>query len=139
MFIGPRGQTCCVPGFATTRWPTCSARGRRWLRSARRSERHACRRSNRLKIADAGLGRRRQPGECYTYRSYGAAVRRACTRAGVRPWHPHQIRHTRGTEVRKQYKLEGAQVALGHSHAKITETYAERDHDLALKIAQETG
>jgi len=74
---------------------------------------------------------KRKPGKKYTAQSYGRAVLRACRRAGVPHWHPHQLRHTRGTEVRKVYNLEGAQVALGHSHAKITEVYAERDHALA--------
>ncbi len=54
-------------------------------------------------------------------------------------WHPHQLRHTRGTEVRKKYGVEAAQVSLGHARADVTEIYAERNLDLAVQIAAETG
>ena len=30
-------------------------------------------------------------------------------------WHPLQIRHSRGTEVRRRYGLDAAQAALGHA------------------------
>jgi integrase len=54
-------------------------------------------------------------------------------------WHPHQLRHSRGTEVRKRYGVEAAQVALGHARMEVTEIYAERNQQLAEQIAQETG
>lgn len=54
-------------------------------------------------------------------------------------WHPNQLRHTHGTKVRKQFGLEAAQVALGHSKADITELYAQRNLDLALKVAASLG
>jgi integrase len=54
-------------------------------------------------------------------------------------WHPHQLRHTHATEVRRRYGLEAAQVALGHSTAKVTEVYAERDLTLAVRVASEVG
>jgi len=44
---------------------------------------------------------------------------------------------TMATEVRKQYGVEGAQLALGHSKANITEVYAERDLEFAKRIAQD--
>jgi integrase len=54
-------------------------------------------------------------------------------------WHPHMLRHTHATEVRRRYGLEAAQVALGHAQANITEVYAERDLGLAVKVAAEIG
>jgi len=81
----------------------------------------------------------RKPNEKYTVTAYGHAIRRACGRAGIPVWKPNQVRHTRGTEVRKVYKLEGAQVALGHSRADVTQVYAERNHELARQIAAEMG
>lgn len=54
-------------------------------------------------------------------------------------WTPHQLRHTVGKRVRQKYGLEGAQVYLGHRHAKTTEIYADRDLALALRIAGEIG
>ena len=66
-------------------------------------------------------------------------------RAGVRAWrerhnfHPNQIRHTHGTAVRHQFGLEAAQVALGHARADVTQVYAERNLDLAVKVAAAVG
>lgn len=54
-------------------------------------------------------------------------------------WHPNQLRHTHGTKVRKQFGLEAAQVALGHSKADITELYAQRNLELALRGAAKIG
>jgi integrase len=54
-------------------------------------------------------------------------------------WHPHQLRHTHATEVRRRYGLEAAQTVLGHSQANVTEIYAERDLALAVKVAGEMG
>ncbi|MBW3598553.1 MAG: site-specific integrase [Planctomycetes bacterium] len=54
-------------------------------------------------------------------------------------WSPNRLRHTAGTLVRKQFGLEAAQVALGHSKADVTQVYAARDHDLAARVAREVG
>jgi hypothetical protein len=54
-------------------------------------------------------------------------------------WHPNQLRHTRATDVRRQYGLEAAQVVLGHSKADVTQVYAERNLSLAERIAAEIG
>lgn len=59
--------------------------------------------------------------------------------AKIPAWYPLQIRHTRATEVRRQYGLDGAQSALGHKNADITQIYAEKNHELAKRIAKETG
>ena len=44
----------------------------------------------------------------------------ACKAAALPHWHPHQLRHTHATEVRRRFGLEAAQVALGHSQAQVT-------------------
>ena len=54
-------------------------------------------------------------------------------------WHPHQLRHSCGTEVRKRYGIEAAQVMLGHTTANVTEIYAERNLKLAVDVATEIG
>lgn len=54
-------------------------------------------------------------------------------------WHPHQLRHNRATAVRSQYGIEAAQVYLGHARADVTQVYAERDLELAKRVARETG
>jgi len=44
---------------------------------------------------------RKQPGESYSANAYGCAVAKACVKAKVPHFHPHQIRHTHATEVRR--------------------------------------
>jgi integrase len=112
---------------------------------------------------------KRKPGEKYRTASYGAAIRKACERAFDMPrelrnvatkipeaereqlqaqarawreqhtWHPHQLRHTAATEIRRTFGLEAAQVALGHAAADVTQIYAERDLELARKVAAKLG
>jgi integrase len=54
-------------------------------------------------------------------------------------WHPNQLRHTAGTELRKQYGLEAAQVILGHKTLTVTQVYAEKNVEAARKIMAEVG
>ena len=100
---------------------------------------------------------KRQPGERYTSDTYRRAIERGCALAFPPPeeiknepdavkawrkahhWHPHQLRHTRGTQVRREFGLEAAQVHLGHSKADVTQIYAERDLELARAIALKIG
>jgi len=79
------------------------------------------------------------PGLKYTRHSYRVAIQRACRRAGITVWSPRQLRHTRATMIRKAYGLEAAKAVLGHSDTKITEIYAERDLELAMRIMREIG
>jgi integrase len=57
----------------------------------------------------------------------------------TRRWHPNQLRHSFATRVRKEHGLEAAQVLLGHSKADTTQIYAERDFELAGRVASEIG
>jgi integrase len=79
------------------------------------------------------------PGDQYTAASYGKAIRKACKRAGIEPWGTHQLRHAAATRFRQSYGLDATQAALGHSHAKVTEIYADLDLSKARKIADEIG
>jgi hypothetical protein len=54
-------------------------------------------------------------------------------------WHPNRLRHLHGTKVRKEFGLEAAGAALGHSKMSATEVYAERDAQLALNVAAKLG
>jgi len=112
---------------------------------------------------------KRKAGERYDTASYGAAIREACEKAFGMPkdlrnvstklppeerqrlktearawreqhcWHPHQLRHTAATEIRRNFGLEAAQVALGHAAADVTQIYAERDLELARQVAAKLG
>ncbi len=82
--------------------------------------------------------------DSYTKDSYARAIRRGVDKANkairrmprnsqienpalLAYWAPNRLRHTRATEVRKQFGLEAAQVILGHAKADVTQVYAERD------------
>jgi integrase len=80
----------------------------------------------------------------YDTHSYQKAIEYGFARAekaGVEipHWSPNQLRHNRGTEVRKVYGVEAAQVILGHARADVTQIYAEKNQELAMRIAKETG
>lgn len=75
----------------------------------------------------------------YTNESYGRAISRACKRAGVPHWHPHQLRHLAGTEVRDKLGLDAAQAFLGHATARTSEIYAKLKDDLRRKASEELG
>lgn len=93
---------------------------------------------------ERGFKPRREVADHYTTHAYRTAIGYAIKRTAIdgKPcphWTPNQLRHTRGTEVRQQYGLEGAQVTLGHAKADVTQIYAERDRELARLIASEIG
>jgi integrase len=111
--------------------------------AARRARDHE-KRVTPLKRGNApGTNRKQEPkvrpGARYSTGSYRRAVQRACDAAGVERWTPHQLRHSRATELRKSYGIEAARIALGHTNAGVTEIYAEADLETARKIASEVG
>jgi integrase len=54
-------------------------------------------------------------------------------------WHPHQLRHTKATEIRRLYGTEAAQSVLGHAKLNTTEIYAEKSREMAQQIMREIG
>jgi integrase len=138
--IGPRAQATLAPFLAAIGPEDCVFSPKRMWEDKRRRMRAA----RRTPICRAQTNRRkakpkRVPKDGYNTRSYQNAVRRACEKAGIVPWHPNQIRHSLATKARKQFGLEAAQVLLGHSRADITQVYAERDEALAFRLATEIG
>ena len=82
---------------------------------------------------------KRAPRDHYDHRTYSRAIARACRKAGVPHWHPHQLKHVCGTEVKKAYGLEAARAFMGHTKLSTAEIYAEKDMELVEKIALEMG
>ncbi len=97
---------------------------------------------------------RRAAGDHYTPRTYAQAIERACDKAdrwarggriigdderAVGHWHPHQLRHNRGTIVRRSHGLDGVQAALGQKTAAVAAMYAEIEAEKADQIAAELG
>jgi integrase len=54
-------------------------------------------------------------------------------------WHPHQLRHNAATGLRKEFGLEAARIILGHHSAAVTEIYAEKDEQEAIKAIMRVG
>jgi integrase len=82
---------------------------------------------------------RRKPRECYDVRAIAHSVRRACIKHELECWHPHQLRHTVASEIRKQFGLDAARAALGHHGAAITSHYAELDAGKVVQVAAKLG
>jgi len=159
--LGPKCMEIIKPFLTlnTTAYLFCPAKALEGMRAE-------IRRKRRTKVQPSQQNRRSKgpqwtPGERFRTGAYAYCIRRACVRAdrearskavlqGMDPkeaearvfvphWHPHQLRHTHATEVRRRYGLEAAQVALGHSQANVTQIYAERDLSLAVRVASEIG
>src|SRR5262249_30174925 len=93
--------------------------------------------------------RRRPIQDRYDVHSYRRAIKYAIRKANrqrskqglpeVPDWHPHQLRHTCGTMIRRQYGLDAARAILGHSTPIVTEIYAALDEEKALEIMARIG
>lgn len=82
---------------------------------------------------------KRVPRERYDRHSYARSIARACKLAGVPHWHPHQLKHVCGTDVRKKFGLEASRAYMGHTKLSTAEIYAEMDLELVQQIALEIG
>lgn len=116
--------------------------------------RNALRRANRKTPLTLSQARRKPKAnprspkhERYDVDSYRRAIEYAIRKANkhrgpddpIPRCCPLQLRHSRATEVRKLFGIEGAQVSLGHATADVTQVYAERNESLAREIALRTG
>jgi integrase len=54
-------------------------------------------------------------------------------------WHPHQLRHSAATALRKEYGIEVAKIILGHATLSAAQVYAERDLEKAREIVARIG
>lgn len=157
VFIGPRTQAALRPflrrDLAAFLFSPIESE------AERQAAMHAARKTPMSCGNTPGSHRKRQPKrrprERYDTHSYGRAIRRACDRAFPAPegtkaealkewrrehrWAPNRLRHTYGTEVRREHGLEAAQVLLGHAMANVIQGYAERDVAKAVRVAAKIG
>lgn len=91
------------------------------------------------KRAERAAKRPRKFAPTYTKDTYARAVARACEVAQVQHWHPHQLRHTAGTNYRTDGDFEAAKIVLGHKTDSMTQRYAERDTRKAEAIVAKIG
>lgn len=156
IFLGPKCQDLLLPllkldGEAFIFSPAESERQRREQMHAERVTPLSC---GNVPGSNRKRGRSRKPGAFYTVRAYRRAVCRASDAADawekggrivgdderlVPAWHPHQIRHSFATKVRKQHGLEASQILLGHSTLAATQFYAEKDAEMGKQIMRLIG
>jgi len=146
IFVGPKAQEVLRPYLLRPADAFCFSPAES---EAKRKAEMRARRKTPVQPSQVDRRKRRPkrtPQGHYSRYSYAKAVHRAVDRAnkdrGEDPlphWHPNQLRHSAGTEIRKLFGLEAAQVALGHSRADVTQVYAERDMKLAAEIARKIG
>jgi integrase len=160
--LGPRAQAVLRPWLkpdleAYLFAPRDSEAARNMARREARTSPLTPSARTRRRRADRRM-RARPPQECYTAASLRRAIARGVEKANealrrkaaaegrevkesevIPTWHPHQLRHNFGTEIRKRYGLEVARVMLGHHSLGVAEVYAERDLAVAARVAAEVG
>lgn len=71
--------------------------------------------------------------------TYAGIVRRACDRAGVPRFVPHELRHTAGTRILESHGFEAARAMLGQSHPNMTLHYTSEMTAKAVDTAAALG
>lgn len=140
VYLGKRAQEILTP------WLLRAAESYCFSPAEAEEERNASRRQNRKSPMTPSQARRkkkerpqRAKRERYDRDSYRRAIEYGIAKAGVMHWHPHQLRHSCATRIRKEFGLDAAQVILGHKSAAITEVYAGLDRAKAATIMAQIG
>ncbi len=145
--IGPKGQAIIRRHLTTNTQD--------YLFSPRKlmEERAATMRANRKSRVQPSQQTRKtkkpkkKPGERYAVTSYAQAIRKAIERHNrdkpetehIPHWHPHQLRHLRALELKREVGLDAARAVLGHRSPVITEHYATLDVARAAEVMQRLG
>jgi integrase len=145
--IGPRGQEI-VKRHLTASLEDCLFSPRK-LMDERAATLRACRKS---KVQPSQKSRKKRrpaklPGNIYTTLSYGRAIAEAIKRHNrkapaseqIPHWHPHQLRHTRALELKREAGLDVARAVLGHRSPVITEHYATLDIAKGAEVMAKIG
>jgi integrase len=145
--------------------PTAQAIVRPWLRTefaaylfspaeamAERRAEMRQRRKTRVQPSQRNRAKSRpekQPGDAYTTESYRRAIAYGIKRANaerakreepeIPSWHPHRLRHSAATRLRKEFDLDTVRVILGHSSLAVAELYAEVDQTKAAAAMERVG
>jgi integrase len=92
---------------------------------------------------------KRVPGDRFDSHSVGHAIRRGVERlnaerakqrlAPIEGWHVHQLRHSKGTDVRRAMGVEASAAVLGHATLSAAQIYAEKNQELARAAAAKLG
>ncbi len=142
IYLGPRAQLILAPYLLRDPneklfRPSDTVRQRRERDHANRTTPLSC--GNQPVTHRKRRKSQRAAGKSYDTCSYGRAISRAAKKAGVEHWSPNQLRHTRATQIRKEFGLDAAASTLGHSDVSVTQVYAEQDRDRAIEVAKKIG
>jgi integrase len=140
LFLGPRAQAILTPYIdnrPADAYCFCPAEAE----AERKAE---LRKKRKSKVQPSQLDRRKpdptiHPGEAYTTDSYRRAIHRACKTAKITPWAPNRLRHSRLTDLRREYGIETAQAVAGHTRIETTQVYAEAAAARARAATLEVG
>ena len=88
---------------------------------------------------DAGGRSRGVKRPHYTKDTLCRSVHRACEKARVEHWTPHQLRHLVAHEVRDRAGLEAAQAILGHATLNMSEHYSANRSRVARSAVEVIG
>jgi integrase len=168
-FLGPRAQEVLSPFLTTdlSGFVFSPKQAVEDWKAARRAKRQSTLWPSHLAHQERKrtINPKRSPGNRYSTASYRRAIDRGCELAfphpelskiassGLSPeqksilaewrrehrWHPHQLRHSRATEIRQRFGLDAAQAVLNHSELSVTQVYAEKNFNLAREVMREIG
>jgi len=143
VYLGPRAQALLKPFLEAE--PVGSlfspARSEQERNTHKKEGRQTPRWPSHHKAQEKKRGQRKRAPlrDHYDVDSYRRAIRRACLKAGIPVWFPNQLRHSRLTDIRKQFGLEASRVCGGHREVGVTQIYAEQDRELACRVMAEVG
>lgn len=158
VFLGPQAKELIKP-FINELCPGAFLFSAADADQERRAEQHKQRKTpmNEGNVPGSNCKKRPQktPGDRYRGDSYRRAIKYALLKAfpvppGLSPqqadqwrhehhWHPHQLRHNAATQLRKDFGIDAAQTILGHKSLAVTQVYAEKDEEAAVKIMRQVG
>lgn len=98
IYIGPQAQQVLRPWLRTELEAylfqpiEAEAERRAEMRTRRKTRVQPSQRCRKLTRAS------KRPGDRYTTGSYRQAITKGCRKAGIEPWHPHQLRHSAANE-----------------------------------------
>lgn len=127
------------PGSNRTRKPKRKPGAAFSVSAYRRAIARACEAAFEIpdELRDPGRGSKAEREQTPEQRKARQQQRRAWHAEHV--WHPHQLRHTAATYLRKQYGVEVARAVLGHATLAATEVYAAQDAAVCVKVMGEVG